>query len=264
MDSKPLMLICIYNDKSEKDAFLIALSKNSTPDKVSTLFFNNTLKNEFNPYHVLSKSLNSKDQDYILFCHQDIRFTSSSDYSSLIKMLKELTKLHPNWAVAGAGGISSDYKFTSSILDPHNLSNMKTAFTKAISLDECFLIINCKNFQSYNPPFNSFHFYGSDLCLTAILNGYEAYILNFPIQHLSKGKIDVYYAKCATEFSDYWSSHFKNVLYYNSVGTYFWWGKSKLVKKIFRSVKCTRFVIFILRLSKIFKRISPYSTQSVH
>jgi hypothetical protein len=52
---------------------------------------------------------------------------------------------------------------------------------------------------------SGFHFYGTDLCLNAVREGRTAYIVGFPVTHLSSGNFDnPEFVRAKNSFEDRW------------------------------------------------------------
>ncbi len=58
---------------------------------------------------------------------------------------------------------------------------------RVISLDENLLAFSRPRFPPVTPGLTGFHWYGTDLCLNAIVAGNTAHLIDFPVTHLSPG-----------------------------------------------------------------------------
>ena len=147
----------------------------------------NSVTNQGDPYSGIAEFWERLDCDYLIVAHQDVRAVDSFD--DLQGRLAELSAKDPGWAIAGNAGFSRIGGFAACISDPHSgpghlTPNLPTAVQ---SLDENLLILNGAHRVTPHPDLSGFHFYGTDLCIRAWQRDLQAYVINWHVQHLSRG-----------------------------------------------------------------------------
>lgn len=186
------------------------------------LYFNNKESNEFDGFSGINYAIKNCTSKYLIFCHQDILFNYDTK-KDLVKKIKELEELDPDWAVIGNAGVNQHGKVVIKITDPHGENQTKGPFpSQVMSVDENFIIINTKHNFGCSMNLKGFHLYGLDLCQNADYLGLKSYVLDFHLYHKSKGNID--------------KSFFESRDYYINVQK-----KRKRIQFFFTT--CTRFVV---------------------
>jgi hypothetical protein len=152
------------------------------------LYIDNCVSNKGDGFAGLNKFLSKSQAKYIVVCHQDIRL-DFDDIAKLEDCIERLESNHPRWAVLGNAGGSSDLsEVYCRISDPHGTDQSGSKYPIQVSsLDENFLIIKNGLHIGLSTDLAGFHFYGTDICLQASLRGYETYIIDFHLRHLSSG-----------------------------------------------------------------------------
>jgi hypothetical protein len=110
----------------------------------------------------------------------------------LDKVIAELNETRPRWALAGNAGAKADGAFAVRISDPKS-PDQRTGGpfpTHVVTLDENFIVIRRDRNLAASGDLHGFHFYGTDLCMVAAFLGYEAYVCDFHLKHLSSGNFD--------------------------------------------------------------------------
>jgi hypothetical protein len=166
-----------------------------------------TQKDAYEAYEYFRATSTAK---YLLMIHQDVLATSDT-YSVLNEKLQELEALDPRWAIAGNAGKNDEW-----ISGPIHLAepagvHIDSSFSypaRVTSLDENFLIFNLRNTFKKVSVGNGFHFYGTVLSLSAESEGFGSYVIQFLVNHLSKGKMNSSFfdAKQSIEDSGVFSS----------------------------------------------------------
>ena len=177
-------------------------------DRCRYTLFDNSQINTYDPYETISKVRANTVEPYIIFCHQDILINQGDGFDQLVKVLEELEKLDPKWAVVGNAGLSNNYELVAKITDPYTPNWTGTFPHKVHSLDENFLVIKTAASVRCSHDLDGFHFYATDLCLNAILKGYSCYVINFHITHLSAGNINEAFHEAKTIFYHKWCMKF--------------------------------------------------------
>lgn len=168
------------------------------------LCIDNTRTPQTGAYAGLNKLLEAASGKYVILCHQDI-LIEHDDRATLEALLSNLEEADPDWAVAGNAGVTSDLERAIYIEDPTavgmqrclppaNRENICPGFPiPVVSLDENFLLLRRKSGVRFSNDIKfadvrqSFHLYGTDICLNAEILGYSAYVIEFLVHHLSPG-----------------------------------------------------------------------------
>jgi hypothetical protein len=170
----------------------------------------NTEKTQKDAYEAYEYFRATSTAKYLLMMHQDVLATSDT-YSVLSEKLQELEALDPRWAIAGNAG-KKDMWISGPIhiAEPSGV-HVDSSFSypaRVSSLDENFLIFNLRNSFKKLSVGNGFHFYGTVLPLSAESEGFRSYVIQFLVNHLSKGKMNSSFfdAKQSIEDSGVFSS----------------------------------------------------------
>lgn len=168
---------------------------------VGSLFKSKTLKNyeiipilNFgNPYsaaHALNIGLDRARSDIVVFCHQDVLF-----YEDWVDMLfdriQEIETRTKKWGVIGTAGISRRDDIVGVV---HNMkgrlqwqSSKRSRICPVQTVDEhCMIIRKSSKLRFDQNVFNGFHFYGPDICLSALSKGFMNFGILCPLVHDSK------------------------------------------------------------------------------
>jgi hypothetical protein len=206
-----LFHVCTIANKLDMYANMKAsfIEAGFTENKCRYSLFDNSQGNIYEPYSTFKIIQSNTSEPYIVFCHQDILINQGHGFEQLIKVIKELDKKDPRWAVLGNAGVNNDYEFVVKIADPNNFKPWTGEFPQRVhSLDENFLVIKSSaNFTS-SDKLSGFHLYGADLCLNAIINEYSCYVIDFYITHLSGGNRDRNFWSLKAKFQEKWNKHF--------------------------------------------------------
>ncbi len=172
------------------------------------LFIDNTGNEQTCAYRGLNALLNAARGRNVILCHQDIHLLAD-DREKLDATLEDLEKQDPNWALAGnAGGVSAG-QLALRVTDPHGADqHVGDLPTRAMSLDENFIVVKAAARLSFSNNLSGFHFYGADICLNANVLGWNAYVIDFHLAHLSGGKKDSSFFEMEDAFRDKWCTAF--------------------------------------------------------
>ena len=247
------VFVTLVTSQKEYDEHLKSLLHSGfISEYCSFVFFNNEDGNNHDPFKAFNHILNHIHANYVIFVHQDTRFIYDK-FEKLQNKLDELSKLDPNWAVAGnaGGGYDLQKKFIR-ISDPAN-KNLKTSSLphKVNTLDENFLILKKESLVAFSNDLSGFHFYGTDLCQQAGLRGYNCYAIDFHLEHLSSGNKDYRYFQARNRFIEKYQSKLATRFLRMTTGRICLSGSS-LFSKLFNN----KHVLFLLRKSSIYKFIS--------
>jgi len=153
----------------------------------------------------LNRALTEARGDYVILCHQDIRLLED-DRAVLERKLDELDHLDPAWALAGNAGATGPGELALRITDPHGRDQRTKALpARVMSLDENWIVVRKAARIGFSRDLEGFHLYGADLCMTADLMGWHAYVIDFHLEHLSPGKKDASFDAAAHRFEAKWS-----------------------------------------------------------
>ena len=108
-----------------------------------------------------------------------------------------------------------------------------------------FLVIKSASNIKCSATLKGFHFYGSDLCLQAIRNGYSCYVIDFHLSHLSRGTFNTSYWEIKSAFYKNWSPKFKFFYYKTMTGQFMCFSKIRFYRVV-GSIKLVRKVLLLL------------------
>ncbi|HUS95937.1 MAG TPA: hypothetical protein VMX97_04260 [Hyphomicrobiaceae bacterium] len=153
----------------------------------------------------LNHALNAANGEFVILCHQDVRLIEHR--AALDERLAALEAMDPAWAVAGNAGGTAPGRLAIRITDPHGENQRRGTFpARALSVDENFIVIKRRARVGFSRNLNGFHFYGADICLSADVMGYTAYVIDFHLRHLSPGRKDTTFTAMESAFRNKWST----------------------------------------------------------
>ncbi len=184
-----MSIICVYNNQEILDKYLIKSLKMQSENYELIL-----VDNRDNRFKSAASALNygakKASGEYLVFCHQDIYFSSSTWLSDT---LTEIQKLE-NPGIIGVAGKVNDSIVRSNIkqgIDPVDISPYKIEKVEhAITLDECLFIIPKEVFEKYNldeKQCPDWHLYCVDYVYNIQEKGYNSYLIPSVLEHRSKG-----------------------------------------------------------------------------
>ncbi|MGV6818552.1 MAG: hypothetical protein ACWA44_14960 [Thiotrichales bacterium] len=150
----------------------------------------NSVENVYEPKGGLDKCLKETAEPFLIYCHQDILLNQGHGFDQLLKVMQELDEKDPDWAIAGNAGVNNRGELVLRLTDPHGAPMWDGGFPSRVhTLDENFLVINPKKHIEVSEAFRGyFHLWATDLCMDATFKGYSIYVVDFHLEHLSKGK----------------------------------------------------------------------------
>ncbi|MEJ7626708.1 MAG: hypothetical protein WKF35_07595 [Ferruginibacter sp.] len=183
-----LFSVCtIVNDWDEYSLMKQSFIENGFSANCEYLVGDNSDKNNFNAYSAIRRFLQDAGGKYIIIVHQDVRCIDPC--SKLEQSLSDLETRDPLWALCGNAG-ANGYKNFAINIDRDGKKNKPINLpAKVTSLDENLLIIKSSSQLTISADIDSFHFYGTDLCIIADFLGYNCYVIDFLVRHLSKGNL---------------------------------------------------------------------------
>ena len=210
-------------------------------------YIDNSKKNIMDAYSAVNFFVKNSDCDYLIICHQDILL--NDDINKLNLVIDELNKLDEKWIVAGnAGGDDNLDRLYLHINDPYTNVKMSNLPKKVLSLDENFLIINMKYPIGCSIDLSGFHFYGTDLCLQALIKGGNCYVIDFYLTHLGKGKIDKDFYRCKNNLIKKYSSYLRGT-FIRTTCSKIYISNNKYKNIIFNNSFVLKFITLLHRMS---------------
>ncbi|MDF5733000.1 MAG: hypothetical protein PUP92_34675 [Rhizonema sp. PD38] len=201
-------------------------------DRCRYSLFDNSKDNIHDPYETLNNIQLTTIEPYIIFCHQDVLLNQGHGFNQLVKVLEELEKLDPKWALAGNAGFNNNYELVAKITDPCQTPNWSGSLPhKVHSLDENFFIIKTSTKITCSQELHGFHFYATDLCFNAILKGYSCYVINFHLTHLTGTGINQAFYEVQKIFYKTWCKKF-NFCYMKTTCTIMFLSRYKILNYI--------------------------------
>lgn len=196
----------LVSDRSQYDAMLASFRANGFTDAdCEFLYADNTGPEQCGAYAGLNALLNAARAPYVILCHQDVRLVDD-DRAVLDARLSDLETRDSDWALAGnAGGIGPG-KLALRISDPHGRNvSVGDLPARVSALDENFIVVRRNARIGFSRDLEGYHFYGADICLHAAVMGFNAYVIDFHLEHLSAGKKGTDFGAMEEAFRAKWS-----------------------------------------------------------
>jgi glycosyl transferase family 2 len=129
--------------------------------------------------------------DLIVFAHQDVYFPKNW-ICDLDRSLRRLDGADPNWGVLGCYGVNNR-GLQAGYLYSVGLGTLGERFVEPIAidtLDEFILILRKSSNLRFDPALPHFHFYGTDICMSARKAGKRSYAISaFSVHNTSYGPL---------------------------------------------------------------------------
>ncbi len=190
-----------------------------------------------NPYAAITRMGEQSAARYPILCHQDVLADHGPGAPQLLAALEQLDATDPHWVVAGPVGVMRSGRLLRRVLDPHGGSTDEILPLPVVTLDGFFLVFNRRNAWRCSSDISEYHLYGGDVCLHALSTGGSAYVIDFPLTHVTRsaGKPATAAAERAmSQFIAAWSKRCWFRYVPTSVGTFFV-SRSKLLRRLFGS-----------------------------
>lgn len=156
-------------------------------------------------YRGLNAALNAARGQHVILCHQDVRL-HDDNRKTLEARVSELDRKQPAWALAGNAGAQAPGKLAIRISDPHGQNQKFGTFpARVMSLDENFIVVRAQSRAGFSRDLTGFHFYGADICLNAAVMGWDAFVIDFHLDHLSPGNKSESFEAAKAAFRRKWS-----------------------------------------------------------
>jgi hypothetical protein len=160
------------------------------------------------PYSTITNLVSTLSEPFFILCHQDLRLDQGHGIDDLVRVVRDLEERDDRWSVAGNAGGSRALRVVRSLTDPHGGATDDSFPAPVHSLDENFLLIRTGTAIRCSPELRGFHLYGTDLCLNALAQRSQPYVIDFRVRHLSRGTRDEDYARARDRFVARWSPRF--------------------------------------------------------
>lgn len=201
----------LVTDRDQYNALLQSFEQGGFgADDCEFIYIDNSKSNAVCAYQGLNQLLDQARGDYVILCHQDV-FLLSDGREVLDERLEQLTRHDPNWAVAGNAGGVAPSKLALRITDGHGANYQVGEYPERVqTLDENFLVVRRAARVGFSNDLTGFHLYGADICIAADVMGYTAYVIDFHLHHLSKGKKSDDFDACEARLRDKYRNAFRD------------------------------------------------------
>jgi hypothetical protein len=193
------------------------------------------------PYSTITELVATVEEPFFVLCHQDVRIDQGHGIDQLISAVRVLEARDDRWAVAGNAGGSGSLKVIRSVTDPHGGAGDDSLPARVHSLDENFLVIRTGTGMACSRELSGFHLYGTDLCLNALEQGRQPYVIDFHVRHLSRGTKDAGYFVARDRLVARWSSRF-TARYVRTTIDVLFLSRSRLLRTLLGSARARRIV----------------------
>ena len=161
-----------------------------TVERADYLYIDNTASNRFDAFAGLNRIIEEARGEFIILCHQDVTLLSDG-CETLLKRLRDLQQIDPNWAVAGNAGGTGHRRYAIHITNRDGSLTKTGRFPCQVeSLDENFIVLKRSAMLAFSNDLTGFHLYGTDIVLQAELRGYKGYGIDFHLHHHGAGAMD--------------------------------------------------------------------------
>ena len=206
--SPTMFSICtLISDRRKYGDLLASLAKHGFVNEVDEILsIDNIGPNCVDAYRAILDFSTRGTGKYLLIVHQDVIFNQPRQ--ALVDAIEKTIRRDPLAAVFGVAGTGmapfrgSGHFFQGEVEKCWGFRDAGLVQ----SLDECFLIIRNGHGINVSSNLEGFHFYGTDLCVNASRLGYRCYVIDYPITHLSSGKLDLEYYKARDRFESHLNS----------------------------------------------------------
>lgn len=148
-------------------------------------------KNYFSAVKAYNEAIDEASNDLIVFAHQDVIFPKSW-LNDLENALKYLEENDPSWGVLGCFGMTKDGKEHGYLYCVGNGRILGRPFLRpqpVQTLDEIVLILSKSSKLRFDDFLPGFHFYGTDICMSASAKGKKCYAISAFVLHNSNQMI---------------------------------------------------------------------------
>jgi hypothetical protein len=151
------------------------------------LYLDNSAGNVADGYAGLNHFLRAAVGRYVIICHQDVAL-DFDDRAVLERCIADMDARDPDWAVLGNAGYGDFAENLCRVSDPWGDNRKHGGLPcKARSLDENFLVVKNAANLALSHDLQGFHLYATDLCAIARILGWNSYVVDFHLRHMSGG-----------------------------------------------------------------------------
>jgi hypothetical protein len=193
------------------------------------------------PYSTITKLVSDLSEPFFVLCHQDLRLDQGHGIDDLIAAIRDLEERDARWAIAGNAGGTRALRVVRSLTDPHGDASDDELPARVHSLDENFLVIRTGTGLRCSSQLSGFHLYGTDLCLNALDQDRQPYVIDFRVRHLSRGTRDTDYVTARDRLVAHWSPRF-TACYVRTTIEVLFLSRLGLLRSFLGSVSARRFV----------------------
>jgi len=175
-------------DMAEYAMMIASFRSQGFGDDCEFLHVDNTRDNACDAFEAYNLYLDRARGPHVVLCHQDI-VLDHDGRDRLDSIIAELHRFDPNWVAFGNAGADAKGDLALHISDPHGPDRwLGTLPTKAMSLDENFIVVRRASNVGFSRNIGGFHLYGADLCMIADVLGGQCYVMDFHLTHKSPGR----------------------------------------------------------------------------
>jgi len=147
--------------------------------------------------------------DLIVFAHQDVYFPD--DWLANLEHSLQLLKLSdPDWGVLGCAGANNRGLFAAHLYSV-GLGMVGAPFERPVpidTLDEFVLILRKSSGLRFDPTLPHFHFYGTDICMSARKDNRKCYVISaFSVHNTSYGTLSPEFFRCYWHIKARWAEY---------------------------------------------------------
>jgi hypothetical protein len=222
----------ISDPKKYADLFASLEKNNFVNDDDEIITIDNTGSPFLDAFKAIQDFSARSTKKYLLVVHQDVIFNQSRKV--LISAINKTKCGDPSAAVFGVAGTSFRRFQGSGHFFQGNVEKCWGFRDGGLvqALDECFLIVENGLGINISPDLRGFHFYGADLCLNARRLGYNSYVIDFSLTHLSTGKLDLGYYEARDRFQTHLNQIGKTSGYTNTTCSVLYGGNNAFLSAL--------------------------------
>ena len=209
---------CINNMEQYRNYIVGSLLKSKTKRNYEIIPVVNT-GNRYSAAQALNIGIERARGGLVVLCHQDVLFYEDW-VDKLFERVAEIETTCKDWGVLGTAGISEREDVMGLV---HNIngsvqwsSTVRATVYPVQTVDEhCMIIRKDSGLRFDETVFDGWHFYGPDICLTALSRGMKNYGVLCPLVHnsnagsLMSGRRE--FMRLLNSLSKKWSAKFKHI-----------------------------------------------------